>query len=438
MMARARAVAALVTAAILAGGAGAARAAEAKKPDAHAAAVDHFEKGKKLGEVGRYEDSIKEFEEAYLLEPLPDILLNIALNHRYLKHLDKAIELYQRYLRLKPDAANRKEVEKLIAELEKERAAAAAAAAAAAKGSGDGKSPPPSGTGRVTISCDPAGARLSEGGKPLGEAPVVIELEPGSHILHFEYPGFSPKDVGVFVEPGHDATVAAALVPMGTVSGRMSDTGLGKLTITTNLPGAAVRLDGVEFGYLPISERAVPAGEHRLSMIAPGFTDRFVEILIGRDSTTEMHVDLLPAHPRSVDTFEAHYDKFLASGLTIDGYRRLRTGHAHVGWGIATIAASTLFAIIAGVGVASGNGGPPAGALTGIFFFTPGAAIGGLYIYGGLKKSKNAHNDKWDHPPGTPTSVPASLPADVASYGLPPLAGGASAPGAGTATLFVW
>jgi len=436
MAGRTRAVAGVVTAAIVAW-AGAARAAEAKKPDPHAAAVEHFEKGKKLGEVGRYDDSIKEFEEAYLLEPLPDILLNIALNHRYLKHYDKAIELYQRYLRLKPDAPNRKDVEKLIAELEKERAAAAAAAAAAAKGSGDGK-PPPSGTGRVTISSDPSGARLSEGGRPLGVAPVVIELEPGSHILHFEYPGYSAKDVGVFVEPGHDATVAAALVPMGTVSGRTADTGLGKLTITTNLPGAAVRLDGVEFGHLPMAERPVPAGEHRLAVIAPGFTDRFVEILIGRDSTTEMHVDLLPAHPRSVDTFEAHYDKFLASGLTIEGYRRLRTGHAHVGWGIATIAASTLVALITGAG-AGANGKVAAGTVVGLLFWVPGAGIGGLYIYGGMKKAKNAHRDVWDHPPVEPPPEPATRPADAAFYGLPPLAGGGAAGGgAGTATLLVW
>ncbi|HEV8324127.1 MAG TPA: hypothetical protein VG389_21090, partial [Myxococcota bacterium] len=112
---RRRAAAAFLVTALGVAGGGPAHGAEPKagsKEAKHAEAVAHFEKGKKLGEIGRYEDSVKEFEESYLLEPVPEILLNIALSHRFMKHYDKAIELYGRYIKMRPDAPNRKEIEK--------------------------------------------------------------------------------------------------------------------------------------------------------------------------------------------------------------------------------------------------------------------------------------------------------------------------------------
>jgi tetratricopeptide (TPR) repeat protein len=83
----------------------------------------HYERARAHFNLGEYEAAMREFEEGYRYKPNPLFLYNIAQAARKAGRRDKALELFKRYLVVSPRAAERREVERAIAELERERAA---------------------------------------------------------------------------------------------------------------------------------------------------------------------------------------------------------------------------------------------------------------------------------------------------------------------------
>lgn len=106
--------------------------------DDAAAAKERYAAGVRHFDLSEYEPALAEFKEAYRNKPDPAFLYNIAQCHRKLGHTDEAITFYQSYLRRAPDAKNREEVERRIAELESLREAESASIA----NSGGGKGQP--------------------------------------------------------------------------------------------------------------------------------------------------------------------------------------------------------------------------------------------------------------------------------------------------------
>jgi tetratricopeptide (TPR) repeat protein len=94
-----------------------------------AEARQHHAAGSKLYDLAEYEAALREFKEAYRAVEDPAFLFNIAQCHRKLGHAPDAITFYRNYLRRAPRAANRAEVERHIAELERAPAPAPAPAA---------------------------------------------------------------------------------------------------------------------------------------------------------------------------------------------------------------------------------------------------------------------------------------------------------------------
>jgi len=94
-----------------------------------AEARQHHAAGSKLYDLAEYESALREFKEAYRAVEDPAFLFNIAQCHRKLGHAQDAATFYRTYLRRAPHAANRAEVEHLIAELERAPATAPAPAA---------------------------------------------------------------------------------------------------------------------------------------------------------------------------------------------------------------------------------------------------------------------------------------------------------------------
>ena len=87
-----------------------------------AEARTHFEAGREHHKLGRFDRAIEEYETAYRLIPLPDILFNIGQCHRNLKNQERAIFFFERFLQEAPKAPDAELVRKLIAELEQELA----------------------------------------------------------------------------------------------------------------------------------------------------------------------------------------------------------------------------------------------------------------------------------------------------------------------------
>jgi tetratricopeptide (TPR) repeat protein len=91
--------------------------ADGSATDAAARARDHASNGRRLYDLRRYDPAIREFEQAYQLDNDPAHLYNIAQSHRLANHVPEAIAAYRAYLDRLPDAPNRPDVERRIAEL---------------------------------------------------------------------------------------------------------------------------------------------------------------------------------------------------------------------------------------------------------------------------------------------------------------------------------
>jgi tetratricopeptide (TPR) repeat protein len=75
-----------------------------------------YQRGMASFAVDHLEQAIADFEAAFLIDPLPDLLYDIGQAHKKAKRPEKAIDYYQRYLDLRPDAPDRADVEKAIGE----------------------------------------------------------------------------------------------------------------------------------------------------------------------------------------------------------------------------------------------------------------------------------------------------------------------------------
>jgi len=111
------------------------------------AARQAYSEGSKNYDLGQYAEALAAFKRAYWNFEEPSFLYNIAQCHRALGQKKEAVEAYRSYLRKAPDARNRPEVEKIIAELnstiEKEKAVATAPPTGTIAGEGKEAPPPP-------------------------------------------------------------------------------------------------------------------------------------------------------------------------------------------------------------------------------------------------------------------------------------------------------
>lgn len=97
----------------------------ATAPAVHAAEADqvrearqHYDRGMAHYELGEFSAAVEQFKQAYALSQAPGLLFNLAQASRLGKDYDQALHFYRTYLRVRPDAPNREDVEKRIAELE--------------------------------------------------------------------------------------------------------------------------------------------------------------------------------------------------------------------------------------------------------------------------------------------------------------------------------
>jgi tetratricopeptide (TPR) repeat protein len=85
-----------------------------------AMAKEHYKLGLDAYKNAKYPEAIKELKKAYLLKRLPALLLNIGATYRKMGDIDNAVYYYKKYLTEAPDAKDRGDVEKTLAELDKE------------------------------------------------------------------------------------------------------------------------------------------------------------------------------------------------------------------------------------------------------------------------------------------------------------------------------
>ncbi len=105
-----------------------------------AAAREHYRKGTKAYDLGRYSEAAQEYEAAYDAKQDPALLFNIAQAYRLANDYPKAIRFYRSYLRNVPRASSRPDIEQRIDEMQR----AIEQQERAAHGPPDGTVPPSS------------------------------------------------------------------------------------------------------------------------------------------------------------------------------------------------------------------------------------------------------------------------------------------------------
>lgn len=108
-----------------------ASSARAGGDDRESRARAHYEVGLGMYHLGNYRDAVREFTAGYDLSPRPEFLINLGQAYRKLNELDRAQEMFRKYLARAPaDAPDRVQVRGLLAEVDAERAAAPPATSA--------------------------------------------------------------------------------------------------------------------------------------------------------------------------------------------------------------------------------------------------------------------------------------------------------------------
>ena len=82
-------------------------------------AKEHYEMATRFYDVGKYGEAIAEYEQAYLLVEDAALLFNIGQAYRLWDRPEDAMRAYKNFLRRRPDAGNRADGERKIADLEK-------------------------------------------------------------------------------------------------------------------------------------------------------------------------------------------------------------------------------------------------------------------------------------------------------------------------------
>lgn len=100
---------------------GAAHAAWAQSGDAVARARTHFQAGRALYDLGNYTDAIREFSAGYQLVPKPQFLINLGQSYRKLGDLERARDMYKRFLAdAPPDDPDRGQAKVVLADVERQ------------------------------------------------------------------------------------------------------------------------------------------------------------------------------------------------------------------------------------------------------------------------------------------------------------------------------
>jgi tetratricopeptide (TPR) repeat protein len=214
----------------------------------------HYEKATRAYDVQKYSEAVDEYQRAYEIGGDPAMLYNVAQSYRLNDQPADALRFYRRYLQRSPNARNRDDVEKKIADLERvveERRRKAAAA------------PPP----------PPAPIPVVIAQAPPPEAPVKqVEASPGRRIAGIVIASVGAVALATAAITGKMASDKAAKLSDASKVGDVFDPNLEKngktlnnIAIVSGIVGGAAIVTGV---VLILTSRGSSSPE-RQAMVSP-------------------------------------------------------------------------------------------------------------------------------------------------------------------------
>ena len=247
-----------------------------------ARAKTYFVAGAQAYSVGKYEAAIQAFDEAYRQAPRSAILFSTAqaLRRQYFVdrergRLDRAIELFRRYVREVPQGGRRADAVQALSELEP------LAARLDAQAGGMGQSSDAAPATRLMISSPTPAARISVDGAAPVPAPYIAEIDAGKHRVKVTASGFEDDEREVL-------TVKGELLAFDV---RLRERPAHLRLVVED--GARIYVDGRYQGEAPLSKALqLPAGKHVVSVIRAGYDGYSSEVVLERGKTKTLAVEL--------------------------------------------------------------------------------------------------------------------------------------------------
>lgn len=140
-------------------------------------------------------------------------------------------------------------------------------------------------TGTVTFQSQPRGADVYVDGRLVGSTPTgALTFDEGSYQARFNVSGYEDFVANFSVNRNSDQTVTADLRPL-----------TGSLQVRANVGGARVFVNGEQVGTIPsgsgrLTIDDLPAGQHELTVVAPGFTTVLRDFSVRGGETTTINV----------------------------------------------------------------------------------------------------------------------------------------------------
>ena len=173
-------------------------------------------------------------------------------------------------------------------------------------------------TGTLTVVSPVPEAKVFIDGQEAGLVPQTRILSEGVHYVVVQKEGFAKYQREVEVAAGQNETLQVEL----------SAAGLAK--ILSKPEGAEIFVDGLSVGFAPLPNLDVPAGEHIISLRAPGFYDYEENVVIIPGDTK-----IINARLESLEGEPTANDRLLEQrGLTSYGARTMGRGRSTIDLGV--------------------------------------------------------------------------------------------------------
>lgn len=306
--------------------------------DPAAEARFHDEAARKHYEAGDYEKALREFFLEQRSAPNPRIAFNIALCFQELKKDEDAYHFYREYLASSDDDRERRttaestlrQLETRVARVRVETGSVAADVYVDQRAYGSyGQTPlviaVPAGEHQLWVELDgyrsatakftarkgeevrvelhperilgemdvasvvPGTARVTTAdGEAIarGPTPLKVKVPPGTYQLTVSAPGYLPW-AGV-------TTVVADRVAQATAAPQAAPVPTGDITVTSNLAGALVVLDGEPAGFTPTVLSGIAQGRHQLGAKSEGVVPWLGPVDVGSEARSWVTVSLEP------------------------------------------------------------------------------------------------------------------------------------------------
>ncbi len=277
--------------------------------DAKSEAEALFRAGEQAFASSRYGDAAQAFEQAYAKLPLPAIAFSTAQAHRLQyfidrdpMHLQRAVDLYQVYIkaqgsggRVADATANLAEIEPLYMQLR-------------ASGATQNGAPVFKRTTAIMVIADIADARATIDGNA-GATPLSRDVELGDHAITVDADGYDPVTRTVTAVPNEMLPVEVHMVARPA-------------RLTLHAPGGAhLSIDGRPAGDAPLPVLDVPAGTHLLAVTERGRVPFTRELAFDRGQAVSVDAALTTTRQRVASRWVLIGSAGVAGGAAITRHR---------------------------------------------------------------------------------------------------------------------